>query len=63
MEKCTQNILNSIEKGSTTIENWEQYCKRFERKSVYDIDEYQYETWKGAREALSIITQQEQQES
>jgi hypothetical protein len=60
MEKCTQNVLASIDNGSTTIEEWQQYCQRFESKSVDDIDEYGFETWKGAREALSMLEQQQQ---
>jgi hypothetical protein len=57
MEKCTQNVLASIANGSTTIEEWQQYCQRFEQKSVDDIDEYGFETYTGAREALAIRAQ------
>jgi hypothetical protein len=57
MEKCTQNVLASINNGSTTIEEWQQYCQRFEQKSVDDIDEYGFETYTGAREALAIRAQ------
>jgi hypothetical protein len=61
MEKCTQSVLASIDNGSTTIEEWQQYCQRFEQKSVDDIDVYQYETYTGAREALAIRAQQTQE--
>lgn len=62
MQECTQNILASIEAGSTTIEGWQEFVDRMGQQDASDIDPYHYESYCGAREALSLLAQQQAQE-
>lgn len=55
-EQYTQNVLNSIEAGSTTIEGWQAYKERYEQRSEEVPDPYQEETYQAACEALQRLT-------
>jgi hypothetical protein len=52
----TQNILNSIEAGQTTIEGWQAYKERYELRGEDAPDPYQEETYQAACEALQRLT-------